>query len=199
VLRRSPDERALVVSLEICSLVFSLRARTATDVVGAALFGDGAAAARLGGDDCGTDGITVARTATHLFPEAQHLMGWDFTSDGMRLILSRDIPAFVSERLAPVVLRVRRHLRQIGEPKSTTTCCIPGPKVAAIYCSTFGLPDEAVSIARESMREYGNLSSAAVLFMLNDLVASGKPTARDTGLLIALGPGFACEMLVLEW
>ena len=56
-----------------------------------------------------------------------------------------------------------------------------------------------MSIARESMREYGNLSSAAVLFMLNDLVASRKPTARDTGLMVALGPGFACEMLILQW
>ena len=199
VLRRSPDERALVVSLEICSLVFSLRARTATDVVGVALFGDGAAAALLGGDDCGTDGIKVARTATHLFPEAQHLMGWDFTGDGMRLVLSRDIPQFVSERLAPVV---RDFVATSGRSVNEIDHYVlhpGGPKVMATYCSTFGLPDEAVSIARESMREYGNLSSAAVLFMLNDLVASRKPTARDTGLMVALGPGFACEMLVLEW
>lgn len=69
----------------------------------------------------------------------------------------------------------------------------------ATYCSTFGLPETAVSIARESMREYGNLSSAAVLFMLHDLVSSGAPKAGDTGLMIALGPGFACEMLMLQW
>ena len=103
VLRRSPDERALVVSLEICSLVFSLRARTATDVVGVALFGDGAAAALLGGDDCGTDGITVAPRRRTSFLRGAAPDGWDFTGDGMRLVLSRDIPQFVSERLAPVV------------------------------------------------------------------------------------------------
>jgi alkylresorcinol/alkylpyrone synthase len=200
VLRRSPDERALVISLELCSLVFSPNPRTATDVVGVALFGDGAAAALIGGDDYATESsIAIARTGTRLFPEAKHLMGWDFTSDGMRLILSRDVPSFVTERLAPVV-------REFVSAHGTSVDALDhyvlhpgGPKVMETYCSTFGLPDEAVSIARECMREYGNLSSAAVLFMLNDLVVSGVPKSGDTGLMIALGPGFACEMLMLQW
>ena len=199
VLRHSPHERALVVSLEICSLVFSTRARTATDVVGVALFGDGAAAALLGGDDHAAGGVSVARTATRLFPEAQHLMGWDFTGDGMRLILSRDVPTFVTERLAPVV---REFVCGYGTSVDAIDHYVlhpGGPKVMSTYCTAFGLPDEAVSISRESMREYGNLSSAAVLFMLNDLVSSGKPKAGETGLMIALGPGFACEMLMLQW
>ena len=87
-------------------------------------------------------------------------------------------PQFVSERLAPVV---REFVATSGRSVNEIDHYVlhpGGPKVMATYCSTFGLPDEAVSIARESMREYGNLSSAAVLFMLNDLVASGKPTAR---------------------
>lgn len=200
VLRRSPDERALVISLELCSLVFSPNPRTATDVVGVALFGDGAAAALVGGDDHATQSsIAIARTGTRLFPEAKHLMGWDFTSDGMRLILSRDVPAFVTNRLAPVV-------REFVSTHGTSVDALDhyvlhpgGPKVMETYCSTFGLADEAVSLARECMREYGNLSSAAVLFMLNDLVTSGKPKSGDTGLMIALGPGFACEMLMLQW
>jgi len=199
VLRKSPDERALVVSLELCSLVFSTRARTATDLVGVALFGDGAAAALLGGDGQAANGISVVGTATRLFPEAQHLMGWDFTGDGMRLVLSRDIPAFVSERLSPIV---REFVSGFGTsvPDIDHYMLHPGgPKVMATYCSAFGLADEAVSVARESMRRYGNLSSAAVLFMLDAVVASGKPRTGDTGLVVALGPGFACEMLMLQW
>jgi alkylresorcinol/alkylpyrone synthase len=200
VLRQAPGERALVISLEICSLVFSTRAKTATDVVGVALFGDGAAAVLLGGDDHAADeSVTVAQTATRLFPEAQHLMGWNFTGDGMRLILSRDVPTFVTERLAPVV---REFVGGAGTAVDALDHYLlhpGGPKVMDTYCSTFGLPGEAVSISRESMREYGNLSSAAVLFMLNDLVTSGRPKAGDAGLMIALGPGFACEMLMLRW
>ena len=200
VLRQAPGERALVVSLEICSLVFSTRAKTATDVVGVALFGDGAAAVLLGGNDYEADAsVSVAQTATRLFPEAKHLMGWDFTGDGMRLILSRDVPTFVSERLAPVL---REFLSGAGTSMDALDHYVlhpGGPKVMETYCSTFGLTEEAVSIARECMREYGNLSSAAVLFMLNDLLSSGKPKTGDMGLMIALGPGFACEMLMLQW
>jgi alkylresorcinol/alkylpyrone synthase len=199
VLRHAPDERALVVSLEICSLVFSIRARTPTDVVGVALFGDGAAAALLGGDNHASGGARVVGTSTRLFPEAQHLMGWDFTSDGMRLVLSRDIPAFVSEHLAPVL---RDFVSGFGRSIDALDHYVlhpGGPKVMATYCSAFGLPDTAVGIARESMRQYGNLSSASVLFMLNDLVASGTPKAGDMGVMVALGPGFACEMLMLQW
>jgi len=199
VLAARPRERALVVSVELGSLIFSTRAQTPTDLVGVALFGDGAAAALLGGDETSSDGITVVSTRSQLFPDARHLMGWRFTSDGMRLILSRDIPALVRDRVAPVV---NAFLGEAGMAVGDITHHIlhpGGPKVMATYRSAFGLSDEAVSIARDCMREYGNLSSAAVLVMLSNLVASGRPAPGDTGLLMALGPGFAAEMLALAW
>jgi alkylresorcinol/alkylpyrone synthase len=74
-----------------------------------------------------------------------------------------------------------------------------GAKVMATYRSAFGLSDDALTIARECMRQFGNLSSAAVLVMLSNLVASGVPQAGDTGLMLALGPGFAAEMLAIVW
>jgi alkylresorcinol/alkylpyrone synthase len=69
----------------------------------------------------------------------------------------------------------------------------------ATYRSAFGLSDDALTVARECMRQYGNLSSAAVLVMLSNLVSSGRPRAGDTGLVLALGPGFATELLALSW
>jgi len=199
MLRAQPDEYALVVSVELCSLVFSTQALTPTDLVGVALFGDGAAAVLVGGDDVPGDGITVVGTETHLFPEAQHLMGWEFTGDGMRLVLSRDIPAFVRERLAPVIEKfAMAHGARVGE--LTHLVLHPGgPKVMATYRSAFDLSEEAVSVSRDSMRRFGNLSSASVLFMLDDIVASGRPRPGNTGLMLALGPGFAAEVLMLSW
>ena len=194
-----PTHRALVVSVELCSLVFSPVARSATDLVGTALFGDGAAAAIVAGDETSGDGPAILATRTHLFQEAPDLMGWNFTEDGMRLILSREVPAFVATGVAPVVnqfldsqglsLADFRHL--ILHPG--------GARVMATYRSVFGLDDDALENTRETMRRYGNQSSASVLFMLNDLVASGRPGPGDTGFMMALGPGFAAEMLTLEW
>jgi alkylresorcinol/alkylpyrone synthase len=198
VLASRPGERALVVSVELGSLIFSKQAQTPTDLVGVALFGDGAAAALLGGDDTG-DGIRVTHTRSRLFPDQRHLMGWRFTNDGMRLILSRDVPVLVRDRLPAVV---DEFLRDVGTSIADITHHVlhpGGAKVMATYRAAFGLPDEALWIARECMREYGNLSSAAVLVMLSNLVASGKPQDGDTGFLMALSPGFAAEMLPLSW
>lgn len=199
VLSGRRKDYALVVSVEICSLVFSREARTPTDLIGVALFGDGAAAAVMAGDETGRAGVRIKASETRLFPDAKHLMGWDFTSDGMRLVLARDIPEVVRDRIAPVVsafagrqgLTVNGITHHVLHPG--------GPKVMATYRSSFDLPEEALNVARACMREYGNLSSAAVLFMLSDVLASGRPVAGDTGLVLALGPGFGAEMLLLEW
>jgi len=199
ILDARPAGRALVVSVEVCSMVFSTHPRTATDLVGTALFGDGAAAALLVGDAVPGDGVRLAASRSYLLPDARHLMGWDFTSEGMRLILSRDIPEAVATRVAPVVEEFLRGADLC--PRTVTHAVLHpgGPKVMATYRAAFGLPEEAISIARDSMRRYGNLSSAAVLVMLSDLVASGRPAPGDSGLVLALGPGFAAEMLVLRW
>lgn len=196
LLLSAPKSKVLVISLELCSLVFSRQAMTPTDLIGVALFGDGAAAVLLGGDD--PDGISIVDARTRLFPEAVHLMGWRFTGDGMRLVLSRDIPDFVSTQLTPVVREFvcGQHMAITGF--SHYVLHPGGPKVMATYKSAFGLPEDAVRIARSSMNRVGNLSSASVLFMLSDVIAEG-PSRGDTGLMLALGPGFACEMLMLRW
>lgn len=199
VLKGHPQELALVVSVEISSLVFSADARTATDLVGVALFGDGAAAAVLAGDACGRDGIHVRGSQTRLFPAARHLMGWDFTGDGMRLLLGRDVPEVVRDHVAPAVSAFAAACGTAVQDVTHHILHPGGPKVMATYRSAFLLLDEALCNARACMREHGNLSSAAVLFMLGHLIASGTPRAGDTALVLALGPGFGAEMLVLEW
>ena len=199
VLRGCPSERALVVSLELCSLVFSPVARTATDLVGTALFGDGAAAVLLEGDDVTRGGPEVGRTRSHLFVEAPDLMGWDFTSDGMRLVLSRQVPEFVASDVKPVVERFMSDGDDRLADVDHFVLHPGGAKVMSTYRSAFDLDEAALVHSREAMRRYGNQSSASVLFMLHDLVASGCPEPGDLGLMVALGPGFAAEMLTLAW
>ena len=201
-LRAYPDQRSLVVSLELCSLVFSPIARTATDLIGTALFGDGAAAVLLSGDEANETSercVAVRQCRSHLFREAPDLMGWDFTADGMRLVLSREVPAFVAAGVKPVVAQFLDDqdiaLSDIGH----FLLHPGGARVMATYRSAFDLPDAALEYSRETMRRYGNQSSASVLFMLHDLMASGRPARDDLGLIVALGPGFAAEMLTVKW
>src|SRR5262249_22702168 len=92
---------SLVVSVELCGQVFSTKAMKPTDVVGAALFGDRAAGALVG---VGPGRKIVGRRSV-IYEGTEHLMGWAFTSDGMRLILSKEVTDFIAERLKPVVDR----------------------------------------------------------------------------------------------
>lgn len=198
-LRAFPGSRALVVSLELCSLVFSPVARSATDLVGTALFGDGAAAVLLEGDAGSLEGPSVLHSRTHQFIEAPDLMGWDFTGDGMRLVLSRDVPAFVASDVQPVVERFLADQACAVGDIDHFVLHPGGAKVMATYKTAFALSDHDLRHARGAMRRYGNQSSASVLFMLSDLIDSGAPAAGDRGLMVALGPGFAAEMLTVSW
>jgi alkylresorcinol/alkylpyrone synthase len=181
------------------SLEFSPTAESATDLIGVALFGDGGAAVLMTGDEVEADGPRVADTRTHLFHEAPDLMGWRFTDDGMRLVLSRGVPEFVATTVKPVV---EQFLAQQGLTVAELQHHVlhpGGAKVMSTYRSAFGLDEHALRHARGAMRNYGNQSSASVLFMLHDLIASGLPARGDRGVLMALGPGFAAEMLTLAW
>jgi alkylresorcinol/alkylpyrone synthase len=195
VLRAAPGGRALVVSVELCAQVFSHRATTPTDVIGAALFGDGAAAAVVAEGR----GPRLVASRTILYDRTTHLMGWAFTSDGLRLRLSKEVADFVRERLKPVVL-------DFLQDHSVTMAQIAhwilhpgGRRILETYRDSFGLSDRMLHWTRESLARVGNLSSASVLFILADLVGSGRPRPGDRGLMCALGPGFASELVMLEW
>jgi alkylresorcinol/alkylpyrone synthase len=195
VLRGAPEEKALVVSVELCGQVFSPRATRPTDIVGAALFGDGAAAAVV----AAAGGPRILATRTVLYDQTQHLMGWAFTSDGMRLILSKEVTDFVKERLKPVVEQFLKD-SSMSQDKIAHWILHPGGrKILETYRDSFGLSDRMLQWTRGSLAKVGNLSSASVLFILSDLLESGRARTGDLGLLCALGPGFASELLLLGW
>jgi alkylresorcinol/alkylpyrone synthase len=194
----APGQRALVVSLELCGQIFSTRAANPVDLVGAALFGDGAAAALLEAGEMGP-GPKLLATQTELFDESRHLMGWNFTSDGMRLVLSREVSDLVARRLRPVV---EAFLTKEGLSVRDVTHWLLHPggrRIIDAYREAFALGDRELEWTRGSLARVGNLSSASVLFALDDLVQSGRPRAGDRGLMVALGPGFGAEMVVLGW
>jgi alkylresorcinol/alkylpyrone synthase len=197
--RAYPKQRALVVSLEICSLVFSTQAMTPTDLVGASLFGDGAAAVIVGGDEVAFTGAKTLFSRSLLFPGTEEVMGWRFTGDGMRLVLSEEVPSIVREKVKPAL---ESFVLSLGLTLSRLHYYIlhpGGPKVLEAYQEVFGLTPEALEPIRNSLRRYGNLSSAAVLFILDEFLTRGRPKAGEKGIVIALGPGFGAEMMLLGW
>lgn len=198
-LENRPDQRALVVSVELCGQIFSPRALTPVDVVGTALFAEGAAAALIGGDATPRRGPAIRAARSAFFPGTERIMGWKFTSDGMRLILSEELPDLIH---GPVRDAVLGFLRECAPARGRADHWLlhPGGRVVLeSFQSAFELAEADLRWSRESLARIGNLSSASVLFILGDLLASGKARAGETALMAALGPAFAAEMVWMEW
>ena len=172
---------------------------TRVNLVGTALFADGAACALLTGSEQGGPGARVVDTQTVLFPESSHFMGWSFSGKGFELGLSPHVPGFIAEAFPG---HVRSFLGRHGlDPEDVDHFALHsgGRRVIEAYGRGLGLSEEALEPAREALRQNGNLSSASVLFSLNEVLARRQPGEGDLGFLAAMGPGFAAEMLLLRW
>lgn len=201
-LRARPGGVAVVLSVELCSLTWNLDARTKVNLVGIALFADGAGCAVLAGADRpagAVPGAEVTAAESVRFPGSGHLMGWEFSEAGFGLVLSPGVPGFIAEELPP---RVAAFLESHGWDRDDVRhfALHPGGRqVIAAYRRGLGLSEDDVAPTREALRLHGNLSSASVFFSLDELWRTRNPRPGDRGFVAAMGPGFAAEMLLLEW
>lgn len=199
-LRGHPAETVAVLSVELCSLTFLPKDGTMTQLVAAALFGDGAACAVLCGPDAPAAGrarLSVVDNESTLIPGSLYVMGWEFGADGMRLVLSSDAPAVVEEHL-PAALAPLLARRGVKAEELRDLVLHPGSARILDACErALGRPAGAAALSREFLRRHGNLSSASVLFILREALAREQEPGA-WGLLAALGPGFACESLLLR-
>jgi alkylresorcinol/alkylpyrone synthase len=124
-------------------------------------------------------------------------MGWAFTSDGMRLQLSKKVPQIVTELVKPAVEKFLARCETSQKEIQHWILHPGGPRVMEAYEKSFGITPENLVPVRNVLGRYGNLSSAASMFVLNDVMQSAN--AGETGLMLALGPGFAAEMLLMRW
>jgi len=189
-----PDKPVLLLVVELCTLQFRRDDLSRSNIVATALFGDGAAAAVLRCD--GGSGPAVTASGEHTWPHSLDIMGWDIAEDGLKAIFSRDIPRLVTTQLAPVA---HDFLDRNGFASSDIDCfvCHPGgPKVIDAFESVFGAGFTGAAEARQSLRDYGNMSAASVMFVLEQMRAAG--TGRRRALMTALGPGFSAGFVVLD-
>jgi alkylresorcinol/alkylpyrone synthase len=192
-----PDKAVLVVVVELCTLQFRRDDLERSNIVATALFGDGAAAAVLRCGDAG--GPAILATGEHTWPRSLDIMGWDVAEDGLRAIFSRDIPRLVTAEIGPVLRDfLARHGRSLDDI-DRFVCHPGGPKVIDAYESVFGEGFPGAAEARRSLREFGNMSAASVLFVLEQMLDSAQVAGENWGraLLTALGPGFSAGFALL--
>lgn len=195
-----PEEAVLVLSVELCSLTFMPQEQETTQIVAAALFGDGASAVVLAGDRRRSRArAEIVDSASALLPDSLDVMGWDFTDQGMRLVLSPRATTLVESSFAGAVEPfLARHGLKTGDIEHFLLH--PGSTKILDACErSLGIDPQKTRLSREFLAENGNLSSSSLLFILRDALEGVKPRPGSHGLMAAFGPGFACELLLLRF
>lgn len=198
-----PGQIAVLVSVELCSLTLQMDDLSIANVIASGLFGDGAAAVVLTGGSRDPEGSgggpAIVATGSAFYPDTERVMGWDVVDSGFKVVLSAQVPEIVRQNVRD---DVDEFLAMSGLGRSSIRHWIAhtgGPKVLQAFEGSLELPEGALARSWKSLKEVGNLSSASVLFVLADLLASGEPVKGDLGLLMAMGPGFCSELVLLEW
>lgn len=192
--RAEPGRIVLLVALELCTLAFRGDRDDKADVVAAALFGDGAAAALVRAGDGGAGIARLGPGAEHTWPRTLDIMGWTVDPAGFGVVLSRALPRFIERRFAAPA---RQFLERSGlhNARPRFVCHLGSAKVLAAIETALGLEPEALCDERAVLRDYANMSSPSVLFVLKRALAGGW---SGPAVLAAMGPGFTASFLVAE-
>lgn len=202
-----PDGVAVLLSVELCSLTVQRQDASTANLVAGSLFGDGAAAVVAVGprhpahreQAVRASGPVVVSTRSHLYPDTERLLGWDIGDTGFRIVLGTDIPDLVRQRLGADVRAFLAGHDLKPQDVAAWICHPGGPKVLDAVRDALGLPARALELTWRSLTEVGNLSSASVLHILRDTIELDRPLPGSYGLMLAMGPGFSTELVLLRW
>ena len=198
-----PDDVAVLVSVELCSLTLQHGDDSMANLVSSGLFGDGAAAVvMVGADRAVRDGVVgpdVVGTASRLYPDTENLLGWDVGGTGFRIVLSASLSDIVEANLGPDVGDLLAGHGLALTDVTTWVAHTGGPRVLEAVARTLGIDRAALELSWRSLDRAGNLSSAAVLHVLADTLAADATPPGGVGVLFAMGPGISAELVLLRF
>jgi len=197
--RAFPDQVAVLLSVELCSLTLQSEDLSIPNLIASGLFGDGAAAVVVVGAERAEPGPQIVATRSIFYPDSERVMGWDISENGFRIVLSADVPNVVRDYVRQDVDSFLAEHGLTRDDIASWVCHPGGPKVLEAMQETLELPDGALDVTWNSLRTVGNLSSTSVLLVLADTLAEHRPPAGSYGILMAMGPGFCSELVLLRW
>jgi alkylresorcinol/alkylpyrone synthase len=204
-----PDAVAVLMSVELCSLTLQRDDTSVPNLVASGLFGDGAAAVVAAGSRRAAPLVDhrraqpeVLAARSRLYPDSERTMGWDVGAGGLKIVLDSAVPDVVRRHLGD---DVRRFVADQGLRPGDVEWYVAhpgGPKVLEALQDTLGVDRDALAVTWDSLRRIGNLSSASVLHVLADTLAGTRegrpPRPGSYGLMLAMGPGFCSELVLMR-
>ncbi|MHB1022378.1 MAG: type III polyketide synthase [Acidobacteriaceae bacterium] len=201
--RAYPNHVAVLLSVELCSLTWQRGDQSVANLIASGLFADGAAAVVMAGSDVkiaeAESGPQVLATESAFYPDTQDVMGWDISEKGFSIVLSPNVPQVIRENLGR---DVDGFLTANGLTRSDIGCWLMhtgGPKVLEASAEALGLSNDALAVSWECLKCMGNLSSASVLMVLDEVMKNRRPAPGTYSILAAMGPGFCAELVLLRW
>ncbi|MEZ2414331.1 type III polyketide synthase [Muriicola sp. E247] len=196
-LKAAPGKRAAVVAVESPTATFQLNDFSMANMVSAAIFGDGAACVLLSSEEEASGPQVVGEEMYH-FKDATHLMGFDVVNTGLKMILDPDVPSTISEHFPEIIHPfLKKHNSNI-EKVDHLIFHPGGRKIVETVESLFGKLGKNIDDTRETLKLYGNMSSATVLYVLERFMEKDI-TEGEQGLILSFGPGFSAQRVLLEW
>lgn len=197
--RAFPTQVAVLLSVELCSLTLQEEDLSIPNLIASGLFGDGAAAVVVVGAERDASGPRIVATRSVFYPDSESVMGWDISETGFKIVLSADVPKVVNDFLRRDVDSFLADQSLSRSDIASWVCHPGGPKILEAMAETLELPEGALDVTWRSLREVGNLSSTSVLMVLEETMAKHRPAPGSYGMLLAMGPGFCSELVLLQW
>ena len=197
--RAYPSQAAALVSVELCSLTIQRDDLSVANLISSGLFADGSAAVIVTGNDLKSNGPEIVATRSVFYPDTELMMGWKVSEKGFNIVLSPEVPVLIRENLGK---DVDAFLGDHGYKRSDVRSWVlhtGGPKVLEATAAALDLHDGELDASWDCLKKVGNLSSASVLVVLEDVMRNRRPEPGTIGILAAMGPGFCSELVLLKW
>ena len=194
-----PNQVGALLSVELCSLTVQRDDHSVANLVASGLFGDGAAAVVAVGANRPALGPRVLDSRSHLYPDSEQIMGWDVGAGGLKIVLDAQVPAIVQQYLGQDIRSfLAAHSLQVDDVGAWVSHS-GGPKVIEAIEAELGLAGDPLELTWRSLDQIGNLSSSSVLHVLRDTLDKRSLMPGTPGMLMAMGPGFCSELVLLQW
>ena len=198
--RAYPDRTVLLLAHEFCSQTFLLNDLSMTNIVSSTLFGDGVAATLISQSLDAVNPLPAMQAcATRFFPDTLDYMGFELRNEGLRIILSPEIPPFLKKNIRPTVFAFLEECG-VDAPALKHFILHPGSiRIVEITGRQLGLSPADLAPTLKVLLDKGNMSSVTVLAVLQEILENSSPQTGDLGLLAAFGPGFVAEMALFRF
>ena len=196
-LKANPGKRAAVIAVESPTATFQLNDFSMPNIVSAAIFGDGAACCLL--SSCKEDyGPEIVDEQMYHFYDAEHMMGFKLTNSGLQMVLDIEVPDTISTHFGDIIHPFLQKNNLDIEDINHMIFHPGGKKIVATVETLFSGLGKNINATKEVLKQYGNMSSATVLYVL-ECIMEKSPQPGEKGLMLSFGPGFSAQRVLLQW